>query len=509
MSGPLLPAGTLRLDATPIFTFWDSRFGERMENGVLIEEEEPLGFDFSDDAAGTRLFPSLERLQEALDAVIPGGERLRFGRTNVLLSQSEVRVPIRLDFGVTDWLSVGVTVPFTKRRSEVAFSVDSESANMGRTPLSSAPALVADFLNRLGNAVAALTQLASDTCQAQGAGSPTCLEAESLLSDGALFLSAMNDAYLGNGVFPLAGSSLGDALAQRVAALGQAFGGLGVVGFPSSIPLATTPITAEAFQDMISAPGLGVEGDPLALFQSDWEIGDVEVSGHVRLLEGSTGSDPENPYDGLSYQVGAGALFRLGTGTADLDQNFIDLGSGQGHTDLELQGFAGLRLGRRLGAWLDLRYGIQGTTELFRRAEAPDRGFAVLASRTPVRWTPGNYFEARITPRLQITDVIALALDLRHFSKARDSYERLTLPDSLNVQPGGDPALLELETAESVQEFGFGLVYSTLQARRAGKTDTAVEMSLLFRSAVSGSGGRTPKKSRVQVGIRLFRSFWD
>lgn len=511
VSGPILPGGTLRLDVKPTFTFWDSRFGERTLNGVLVEEEEPLGFDFSDAAAGTRLFPTLQSLQDALNIALPGGTSpIRFGRTNVLVTQSEVRVPIRLDMGVTDWFSVGVMVPLTKRRSEVAFGVTPDSANIGLSPIGSSPAQVTDFLNRLNNAVAALTQVTNDICQAQGSGSVACLEAQTLLNDGSLFHSAISDAYdVRSGGFPLTGSSLGDALVQRVAALGQAFTDLGVGGFPTAVPLSTLPFTAEAFQELITDARFGVEGDPFELFQSPWEIGDIEVFGHVRLLEGSTAAGRENPASGIHYEVGAGALVRLGTGTPDLDQNFLDLGSGEGHTDLEVQGFAGARFGTRLGAWLDVRYGIQGTTELFRRAETPDRGFAALTTRTPVRWTPGNYLEVRLTPRLHITDVVSLALDFRHFSKARDKYRRLTVADSLNIPLGGDPALLEFETEQSVQEFGVGLVYSTMAARRAGKTDKAVEFSLLFRAARSGSGGRTPKTSMVQVGFRWFRSFWD
>ena len=79
----------------------------------------------------------------------------------------------------------------------------------------------------------------------------------------------------------------------------------------------------------------------------------------------------------------------------------------------------------------------------------------------------------------------------------------------MNNPLGGDAALLELETEQAVQEFGVGFVYSSLAARRAEKTETAGEFSLLFRAARSGSGGRTPNTSMVQVGFRWFRSFWD
>ena len=65
---PLLPVGQLRVEINSLFHFADDRFGRRMEGGSLIEENEPLGFDFADTAVGTRLFPTLEDLEADLTA---------------------------------------------------------------------------------------------------------------------------------------------------------------------------------------------------------------------------------------------------------------------------------------------------------------------------------------------------------------------------------------------------------------------------------------------------------
>ena len=63
---PLVPVGRFRLGIHTLLQVADSRFGERLEGGVLIREEEPLGLDFSDDAIGSRIFPTLEALEENL-----------------------------------------------------------------------------------------------------------------------------------------------------------------------------------------------------------------------------------------------------------------------------------------------------------------------------------------------------------------------------------------------------------------------------------------------------------
>ena len=103
-SGPLLPAGQLRVEFSSLFHFADERFGSRLEGGSLIEEDEPLGFDFVDTAVGTRLFPAFEDLEADLTtaagtAITP----LVLGRTRAVLTRDAVWLPIRLDVGVLDW----------------------------------------------------------------------------------------------------------------------------------------------------------------------------------------------------------------------------------------------------------------------------------------------------------------------------------------------------------------------------------------------------------------------
>ena len=117
-SGPLLPAGQLRLEVRSLFLFADERFGSRTEGGSLVEEDEPLGFDFSDPAVGSRLFPALEDLEADLTAAASAaGPPLVLGRTQAVLTKDAVWLPIRVDVGVFDWLTVGATIPFSRRRA--------------------------------------------------------------------------------------------------------------------------------------------------------------------------------------------------------------------------------------------------------------------------------------------------------------------------------------------------------------------------------------------------------
>ncbi len=501
VSGPLIPPGRLRVEVSALYLYADTRFGERTEGGTLIDEEEPLGFDFSDAAVGTRLFPGLEALERNLETATGGPVApLVLGSTRAVVTRDAVWLPIRVDLGVFDWLSVGGMVPFSRRRAEVAWTFRGDGANAGLTPSVSDPSAVEDFLGGLALAEASLTALADDQCSADPTASG-CIDASSLLAEGQVFRQALLGALASQGVFPLDGTATGDALQSRVQALTDVHQALGV-SFPARVPLATQLLAEDEYGRLVTDPGYGVVGEPFGSWRSPWEMGDVELYANVRLWGSPPGGETDEPPSGPTYQVGAGALVRLGIGQTDSSDDFVDTGNGDGQQDLEVSLFGGLS-GGRLGLWGEVRYGLAASTLVTRRIAAPDRIFAPLAARQLVRWTPGNYVHLRLTPRFQLTEEMAIAFDVRTFSKGADTYESLVADEA--VPSPLDVALLELETEQSMLEVGIGVVYSTLRSGRG----RPMEARFLFRRGVSGSGGLTPKTERIEFGLRLFRGIWN
>ena len=492
-SGPLVAAGRLRFEINSLFHFADQRFGRRMEGGSLIERDEPLGFDFADAAVGSRMFPTLENLEADLAtaagaAITP----LVLGQAQAVLTKDAVWLPIRLEVGIFDWLTVGTTVPFSRRRAEFSTSIQGDGANVGGTP-----ATAGDFLGSVLAANAALSTIATTLCTSSPSSSE-CSQATSLLASGQSFHGALTRGYGGHGVFPLEGSDTGVALQTRVTAFVNAYQAVGVASFPSSIPLATEVLTEAAYLDLVTTSAFGVTGDSLKTWRSPWEMGDVELHAYARLW----GIGLETPVDGpaptFRLEAGAGALFRLGSGRTDSPRNFIDTGSGDGQNDIEVSAFGILGVGRRLAILGDLRYGIQQSVLVLRRITAPDRIFASITAEQVVRWNPGDYMQIRVSPRVYLTEEVALAFDLRYFSKKADRYRYV------DAVAGPDPGLLELETEERLLGIGGGLVFSTVQSARG----RPVEARFLVQQAVSGSGGSTPQTWRVEVGLRLYRGLW-
>ena len=493
-SDPLLAAGKLRIEISSLFHFADQRFGRRMEGGAIIEEDEPLGFDFSDTAVGSRLFPALEDLESDLATAVGAAVTpLVLGRTRAVLTKDAVWLPIRLDVGVFDWLTVGTTVPFSRRRGEFATSIQTDGANVGLTP-----ATAGDFLGSVSAANNALSVIVTTLCTSNPS-SPECSQASVLLAEGQAFHGALTDG-ADYGLFPLEGSVTGDALQSRTTSLLNAYQAVGAPSFPTAIPLATELLSEATYLDLVTNPALlGVGGDSLKTWRSPWELGDVEIHAYARLWGIGLETDPNEPRPAIRLEIGAGALIRIGTGRTDSPRNFIDTGSGDGQYDFELSGFGTLSVGRRVGVVAEVRYGIQRPVDVLRRIKAPDRIFAPLdPAEQVVRWNPGDYMQIRVSPRFYLTEEVAVAFDLRYFRKKSDRYS------SVGGAVGPDPTVLELETKERSLGVGVGVVFSTVQSGLG----RPLEVRFLVQEAVSGSGGATPKTWRLEVGLRLFWGLW-
>lgn len=507
---PLVPGGRMRIDVGAEFVSWDTRFGLRTESGGVIEEEEPLGFDLTSDRVGTDLFPQLSGLEDLLvDALGDPSFQLRMGLSRAFIAKDQIRIPLRADVGVTDWLTVGAMVPFVKTRVDALFDfgADPASANLGASPGLDDPGIVSTFLGDLQAAIVDFAQRTQEICAASGEGSTECRDARNLLEEGREFQSGVAWSY-GLGVIPLGGSAAGEALTARLQQIGAGFAARGASSPPSSLPLASTVLDGETFARLVQDPGLGIAGDPLDEFTGLWEVGDVEVSAAVRLLSGVVPGEADGPAR-LRYQLAAGGLVRLPTGRADSAANFLDVGSGDGQTDVELRLFGQMTFRDRFGLTADARWGIQREGTVTRRASGPAHVLVPSAWQSEVAWDPGDYVRLELTPRFHLTREFSVGARYAYWSKGADAYE-------LRLSPEADPApgtaervaLLELETEETLQEVGIGMVFSTRDAWREGTAPLPFEVQGVYRTAISGTGGLTPATSHMQISLRLFWRLW-
>jgi len=283
---------------------------------------------------------------------------------------------------------------------------------------------------------------------------------------------------------------------------------MGLVGIPPEVPLADEYFDEASFNEFL-ATNMGMYAYPLEDFTNIWGLGDVEITASARLLRGGFRVDSLGERSTLRYQLGVGGMVRLGTGSQEDPNRFLDLDPADGQMDLEGSVFGLVEIGGWFGGWGLLRYGIQMEGEVFRRIASPGQTLPDWGRLAPLKWTPGNYLELDLNPQLYLTPDMAFGVRYHFWHKGEDSYVLQDIdPEILAQKNYPDPALLNQETERTLHEVGFSATYSTLAARERRETPIPLLVRATYFHPVMGSGGQTPKGGRIQVGLTVYRSFW-
>lgn len=487
---PWLGRGQVRVDFTPSFWAWESRFGARADpSGVDVEEVESLGMDLTADALGSEVLPYLHPLESSLgEALLDSGYRVRLGASQAVVQQSRLVFPFRVDLGVTDWLTVGAMVPFVRPRTELTFALqaDSLTADVGLTP--GTGSFLSSFDAALRNA------------ESTNPGDPAVLAARA-------YLDALSAAYAQGTVFPLVGSGTGIQLQARLDELRAALEAGGVTGIPESVPLAEEPLDQEGFNSLLTSPAM--RAYPLENWTTPWTLGDVEVTAAARLFHHGFQPDSLGALPFLRAQLGIGGLVRLGTGEQGDPDRFLTLDLGDGQMDFEGSAFGLVELGSRFGGWFQARYGIQREGEIVRRIAGPTEILPPVSRLALLNRTPGNYFDFQVNPRFYFTPEMTFGVRYRFWAKGEDHHTLTPVDSGAVALPDYPPALLlNYETRERLQEVGLSATYSTLAAHARGEARFPIHVRFTYFRPLSGAGGQTPKGGRFEAGVAIFRSLW-
>lgn len=499
----LVPAGRVRVEMTPIYTTWDSRFG-RTDSGKTGREK--LGEDLTTTSA-LSLFPGAESLRAAI-AALAGTPAYAptLGETESRVSKNITRVEFGAHLGILDWLTIGVVLPWTNSRADVDvnFRPDTTAEPLGLSPTSTDPTAVAAFMQALANAEAEASVNANTVCSTSP-GSAACTSAQDLAQRAASFYGSADEAYGTSAFFPVAGSATAAALDQATATLDADLVAAGLSGIGTSMAFAAEPLTEEQFLMLPSAgsSAIGIGGSALGSVRGIWQAGDMEASLTARILEGEV-RDSAASHSRFSYRLLGTFLVRLPTGHVNNPDVFFDVGTGDGQTDLEGRLMGELTLGRRLGIRGGARYGIQMSRTLIRRVAPPETILAPLSTRQLVRWKPGSYFGLEVAPAFRFSDELSVAAEYRAFRKYRDTYELTGNSAGAPV----DPYVLEVESGVTLHELGGTLRYDTTARWLSGGARYPIQLEGRWMRAIAGGGGQTPVTTRIEFGVRLFRRLW-
>ena len=499
----LVPKGSLRLAIHADFSFADQL---RRADGSRV----PLGSVLASDSLSSRDLPALSAAERALQtAANQPALRLFVGGTEASAAVSVTRIPISLEYGVTRWLTLGVSAPLVRRHVDVVVNPNARGANgnVGLNPelnpgSAAGFALIAatgtfnsQFKNAEDDFRAALTQCRTNP---GGSGCGVVLADSVLLSISESVRQAIVSVY-GDGTqlapfVPLSGSAVQQGISANVASLQQRFANASAAGASIRVPTAGAPVgpqfpmTAAELSTYVTDPTHGLGSADLGRF-SHTNIGDVDFTAKIALYDGFRGRA-----SGARLRSAVTGAFRLGAGPSRNASNFIDPGAGDGQNDIEVRSSNDIAIGRRFTVTL-----IAGQTW-----QRPDRqvvrsGTALLldpSTRVTVERDLGDITAFDVIPRFAITKFLSVA--------ATGSLRRKTADRYTGGTPSANWGLVGMPLgAYSETRAGLGVVYST-RAFGRGVGGAPVEVIFQHARTVHNSGSDVALVNVDQIGGRIY-----
>jgi hypothetical protein len=506
----LVPRGAVLLDAEGVFTQVDARFGP--------DGRSALGGGRFDAVLGSATFPGFAEEEARLRTLAEAPEAsLDAGRVVGRFEMNDQRIPLRLGYGVLDRVTVGVTVPFVRRRIDAHLQLTGLGANVGRNPRTGGQgAAVSAFRSEARAALAALRTSVDGTCAEAGPEADACVQGRAAEARVAGFLDELDAAWEDLDLFPLAGSGLGSALAARWSRARADLADWGAEG-PGNLPLARVADADDLARlrtrsvDAVWSP----EGFPSTTPDAFYTLGDVEA----HLVIGLVGHGPPSATDagsdaGLRVRSAVEGTLRFATGTVDSFAVVTPMEALAGHAGFGVRWVTDLLAGDRAGLLVDLAWQSFTESEGIVRAVDPADGWNPSAARALGTGAPGDLLRVGVTPRFVIASGLSLGAG---FSLVRSGESRWTFRPAPGGLPGagsgdgpGDEPLPGELPMEHVAP-GWTAQQAVLELRFAG-WDAPVVDGLPFPAEVRVRALRSlagsddaPVETRLEMGVRLLR----
>ena len=500
----LVPRGALRIDASPHYTNYDMRFSFGTL-GLPDGTAEPLGTDLTADTVGSNLFPDLAPAETAIRDVIGDAMyRINVGTFNTVRDADERRFPFGFALGLTDRITLRANVPIVTTRSQITFTSDSTDANVGWNVATvelgdeTTSAQAALLLQELQTAITEVEMLIAGGSFGCPSG-PACAPAQAavdranLLLDNLRLLTGLGADEAFVPFAPLATSAAGTAITGGISGVATELQALGSSLVTATLPLPASKLAEDDINQLLTSPGLGFDAEPLS-FSRQTKLGDIEIGARIGVLA--------NP----SARVVVSSTLRLPTGRPSQADHYVDIGTGDDQIDAELGIEAAFEPGQSVGVSFGASYALQLPHNLERRVTTPDAPLAQVSRQTLVRRNLGDVLQLRAYPTVRLSNEFRVFGSVHYYRKGSDSFD---VPGAAAPSPAfASLAPLEAETEMRALSFGGGIAYRSDQTT-SGRA-LPLEAGLNYRAAFSGSGGLTPKRSSMQVYLRLFfRAFGE
>lgn len=509
--------GVLRLRLATSSTRYDSRYGGGAEGRSSV----PLGFPLTFDSIGAAQLPSLLPVRAALRQItgLPSLE-LSLGRSVARVTATVQSFPLAVELGVTDRLSIGLLVPIVRTRSEVSFNANplGREGNIGFNPALSNETLREQNNSLFAQLDAAASALAAriGECQATPNASGCAIvnqRGAAELARTASLTAGLRQVY-GTGTFvPTVGSTADAAIRQNVQDLAATYTDVFGLRDSQNQPLITsagpesarTLVGANDLNTILADSDVGFGIAPIQTIQRIG-VGDIEVGAKFQLLGTLNERQRLSSPEGFHFRTAITGIARLGTGTPDLPQNIVDIGTGDGQNDVEARSQSDLVFGRRVWFSVVGRYGIQLADERVLRVTDRLTPLAEAFRQQLVSRNLGDYLEVELTPRFIVNDFFSVSAQYSFRRKEQDRHTgRFQTADASGNPIELDASILDAGTEQQESRAGAGIAYSTVLAHQRGRARYPIEIFLHHVQTISGSGAGVQKIKQQMLQLRLYR----
>ncbi len=482
-----VPGGTVRVELEGSIETFDRRF----RNG----QREAYGADLSSSALGSDRIPILLDADARIGRIIGNtGYRLNLG---ALTTDAMADVGVGsagLALGLTDRITVFGRIPLVRARVQPAAGLISTNADAGLNP---GAASQLPFFQGFDAAVSTLTsKIVAGDYDADPAtralADATLAEATALQSD---LFGLLADPTTASPVVPTTASAAGAAVLTRVAGLQNTLASsLGIPGFTTPPALPAAALDEDGLEQVLTGPLALRTGQASVTFR-----GDAEVGAALTLVDGWDRGARRG-----GFRTAISGLLRLPTGVRDRSDSPLDIGTGDGQTDVQADLVVDLGAGA-FGARLQGTYVRQLATDVQMRVAPPSQPFVGGDRLAFVRYDPGDIIAFEALPFLRLARTLALQVGVRHWSRKMDQVSYRSPADAL---PGIDPGLPAEETRTNATLLSAGITYSNPGGLQPGGTGLPVDASWSYQRVLRAGGGRVPATHRMTGQFRLYFGLW-
>lgn len=482
-----MPGGAVRLELDGSLESFDRRF--------LDGSRESYAADLSSPALGSDRIPLLADADARIGRIIASpGYRLNLGGLSADALADIGSGSLGLSLGVTDRITIFGRLPLVRSRVQTRLQLSSAGSDAGLNPGEITQAAF------FGDFDAALATLSSKIAAGDYNSDPARLAlAQATLTQGtglrADLFGLLADPVTASPAVPIATSTTGATVLDSVTGLQSTLASaLDVPGFTLVPTLPTDPLNEEQLLQILTAPLALRVGESRVTFR-----GDAEVGAAFTLIDRW---DRRTRRGG--FRTAISGLLRLPTGRREQPDRPLDIGTGDGETDVQLDVITDIGAGL-LGARLGGTYVRQLASDVVTRVTRPSQPLVGPERLTTVRRDPGDILAIQALPFFRLARTLAVQLGLQHWSRKSDQVSYASPADSI---AGVDPGVLAETGASSATVLTAGITYANPAGLRPGGTGWPVDASWTYERVLRAGGGRVPDSHLIRGRLRMYFGLW-